>query len=230
MTETEWLTDPNWSLVAACAEPHLSQRRARMLAVALCRTRLPDFPDARFRSALDTIARFADGDATRDELEMVRSWVREEAVKANDQFEPTYLDGAGFGSARNEFAWAVAFAAATPVSPTAVGVQAFRDSAEAFRAAVWDVAGNPFRPVEFDPRWRTETVLALARRMYETREFSAMPILADALMDAGCDDEQVLAHCRGNGRGDGGAPVGGSPQLVPHVPGCWVLDGILGNI
>jgi hypothetical protein len=45
--------------------------------------------------------------------------------------------------------------------------------------------------------------------MYEARDFSAMPILADALQDAGCDSDDILSHCRGDG---------------PHVRGCWVVD------
>jgi hypothetical protein len=73
--------------------------------------------------------------------------------------------------------------------------------------------GNPFRPVDFAP-WRTDTAVVLARQMYESREFGAMPILADALQDAGCANEDVLAHCRGPG---------------PHVRGCWVVDGVLGK-
>jgi hypothetical protein len=77
-----------------------------------------------------------------------------------------------------------------------------------------DVIGNPFRPVAFSPDWRTNTVLTLARQMYEGREFSAMPILADALQDAGCDSADVLDHCRGGG---------------PHVRGCWVVDLVLGK-
>jgi hypothetical protein len=76
------------------------------------------------------------------------------------------------------------------------------------------VIGNPFRPVAFSPDWRTNTVLTLARQMYELREFSAMPILADALQDAGCDSADVLDHCRGDG---------------PHVRGCWVVDLVLGK-
>jgi hypothetical protein len=80
---------------------------------------------------------------------------------------------------------------------------------------VRDVFGNPFRPVTFDPAWRTEDAVLLAKGMYESRDFSAMPILADALQDAGCDDERVLAHCRG-------------PQQV-HVRGCWVADLVLGK-
>ena len=77
-----------------------------------------------------------------------------------------------------------------------------------------DIFGNPFRPVAFSPSWRTDTALSLARQMYESRDFSAMPILADALQDAGCDIEDILSHCRGPG---------------PHVRGCWVVDLVLGK-
>src|SRR5205807_357137 len=48
-----------------------------------------------------------------------------------------------------------------------------------------DIFGNPFRPVAFSPAWRTDNALSLAWQMYESRDFSAMPILADALQDAG---------------------------------------------
>jgi hypothetical protein len=77
-----------------------------------------------------------------------------------------------------------------------------------------DIFGNPFRPVPFSPSWRTDTAVSLARQMYPAREFSAMPILADALQDAGCDNDDVLNHCRGPG---------------PHVRGCWVVDSVLGK-
>ncbi len=61
-------------------------------------------------------------------------------------------------------------------------------------------SGNPFRPVTFSPSWRTDTTLALARQMYaDSRDFGAMPILADALQDAGCDSADILTHCRGDG-------------------------------
>ena len=76
-----------------------------------------------------------------------------------------------------------------------------------------DIFGNPFRPVSFAPAWRTATALILARQMYESRDFSLMPILADALQDAGCEDEQVLTHCR--------------DAKQPHVRGCWVVDLVL---
>jgi hypothetical protein len=81
-------------------------------------------------------------------------------------------------------------------------------------ALLREIFGNPFRPVAFDPAWRTSTAVALARQVYESREFGAMPILADALQDAGCDNEDILDHCRGPG---------------PHCRGCWVVDLVLGK-
>src|SRR5207253_1637200 len=59
-----------------------------------------------------------------------------------------------------------------------------------------DIFGNPFRPVAFNPAWRTSTAVALAQQMYDSRDFGAMPILADALQDAGCTNDDVLNHCR----------------------------------
>jgi hypothetical protein len=71
------------------------------------------------------------------------------------------------------------------------------------------------RAVTFDADWRTSTAVALARQMYDSRDFSAMPILADALQEAGCDNDDVLNHCRDT---DG-----------VHVRGCWVVDLVLGK-
>jgi hypothetical protein len=81
-------------------------------------------------------------------------------------------------------------------------------------ALLRDIFGNPFRPVPLSPDWRTDTAVAIARQTYDSRDFSAMPILADALQDAGCDNDDILAHCRGPG---------------PHVRGCWVVDLVLGK-
>jgi hypothetical protein len=77
------------------------------------------------------------------------------------------------------------------------------------------VVGNPFRLVALDPSWLTSTVVQLAAGIYEERAFDRLPILADALQDAGCEEEQVLAHCRGDG---------------PHVRGCWVVDLLTGRV
>ena len=77
-----------------------------------------------------------------------------------------------------------------------------------------DIFGNPFRPGTMYREWLTTTVTTLASQMYESRDFGAMPILADALQDAGCDSDDILTHCRRPG---------------PHVRGCWVVDLVLGK-
>jgi hypothetical protein len=63
------------------------------------------------------------------------------------------------------------------------------------------------------PRWRTTDVVALARGIHRDQAFDRLPILADALQDAGCDDQDILDHCR--------RPGG-------HVRGCWVVDLAMG--
>jgi hypothetical protein len=105
-----------------------------------------------------------------------------------------------------------AFVAATYTLAWACGDEpvAERGCAELLR----DVFGNPFRPVTADPAWLSSTVTAMARGIYADRAFDRLPILADALQDAGCDHEDVLAHCRGPG---------------PHARGCWVVDLALGK-
>lgn len=75
-----------------------------------------------------------------------------------------------------------------------------------------DIAGMPFRPVTLDPAWRASVVVNLAQAIYDDRAFERLPLLADALEDAGCHHEDILAHCRGPG---------------PHVRGCWVVDLLL---
>jgi hypothetical protein len=84
-----------------------------------------------------------------------------------------------------------------------------------------DIFGNPFRPVVFDPIWRSATVIALAQATYDDRILPAgaldadrLAVLADALEDTGCDNANILSHLRGPG---------------PHVRGCWALDLLLGK-
>jgi hypothetical protein len=66
----------------------------------------------------------------------------------------------------------------------------------------------------FSPSWRTETAVALASVFEASQDFSVMPILADALEEAGCGERDILDHCRGSD---------------PHVRGCWVMDLVLGK-
>lgn len=79
---------------------------------------------------------------------------------------------------------------------------------------VREIFGNPFRPVTLDPSSLTPTVVQLAQTIYNDRTFDRLPTLADALVQAGCDNDELLGHCRGPG---------------PHVRGCWVVDLVLGK-
>jgi hypothetical protein len=87
------------------------------------------------------------------------------------------------------------------------------------RAAIaWvlrDVVRAPYRAIIFRAAWlawNSGIVSRCARRIYESRDFERLPLLADALEDAGCTDAELLGHLRGPG---------------PHVRGCWPLDHIL---
>lgn len=77
-----------------------------------------------------------------------------------------------------------------------------------------EIFGNPFRPIPFSADWRTDTAAAIAKQMYESRDFGSMPTLAAALQNGGCDSDDVLNHCR---------------SCSPHVRGCWVIDLVLGK-
>jgi len=78
-----------------------------------------------------------------------------------------------------------------------------------------DIFGNPFRSIRIDASWRTPTTIAIATQMYESRDFRPMLILADALEDAGCENAEILDHCR-------------HPEGM-HARGCWVADAVLGK-
>jgi hypothetical protein len=87
-----------------------------------------------------------------------------------------------------------------------------RNEQLAQRSTLLDILGNPFRPATIDPAWLTYAVTDLAQVIYGERAFDRMPILADALEEAGCTNEEILAHCRSGGE---------------HVRGCWVVDLLL---
>lgn len=80
-----------------------------------------------------------------------------------------------------------------------------------------ELIGNPFRPIAIDPmwlHWNDGTVPRLARVLADEHRWGDLPILGDALEEAGCDRRALLEHLHGSG---------------PHVPGCWALDLILGR-
>ena len=77
-----------------------------------------------------------------------------------------------------------------------------------------DLFGNPFRPANIAPSCRPSKLVALAQGIYDNYAFDRLPVFADALEEAGCDNPEVLNHCRAPG---------------PHVRGCWVVDLVLGK-
>jgi hypothetical protein len=84
-----------------------------------------------------------------------------------------------------------------------------------------EVVGNPFTPPRFEQAWRTSTVTQLAQGIFDERSFDRMPILADALLDADCDEESILRHCRGTELWN--------KEPLYHIRGCWVIELILGR-
>jgi hypothetical protein len=134
-------------------------------------------------------------------------------------------------SARNkrlEEARAVEIVRRIQEGPRRTGADEFEAEDKQARAArkvlaqvLREVVGNPFTPPRFEPAWRTGTVVQLAQKIFDDRAFEGMPILADALLDADCDEEAVLRHCRGTELH--------VKEPVGHQRGCWVLAAILGT-
>ncbi|MGF1579011.1 MAG: hypothetical protein ACFCD0_06575 [Gemmataceae bacterium] len=91
-----------------------------------------------------------------------------------------------------------------------------------------DIYANPWAPLEVDElergrwlRWNNACIRHMAAAMYQSGDFQNMPILADALEEAGCEHEEILEHCRGY--------INGLPRKQQHVKGCWVVDMLLGQ-
>jgi hypothetical protein len=217
MTEAEWLAaDRPWPILDAFAE-RASARKLRLFSCACCRSasRLAGTPA--YEAAVEVLERFADGAA--GDAERARALAVDLPSARPGQFV-----GAGLLRELRAAGAEVVGRVAGQLGQRAAEAAGYSDarrfsSGEGEELArqvplLRDILGNPFRPVAFPPRWRTDTVVTLARQMYEGRDFSAMPILADALQDAGCERAEVLDHCRGEG---------------PHVRGCWVIDLVLGK-
>lgn len=214
MTEAEWLaaSDLHAMLEFARQRGILSNRKWRLFAVACCQPVSHLMHDARSRNAVIMAERFADGAATADELDV--------AFDEAFDVEMEFRDKVRRGLEREVPEGYAAIAACDSAHPDecADGVARCAAKAGGNRATqvdlLKDVFGNPFRPVAADPSWLTSTVVALAEGIYQERAFDRLPILADALQDAGCEQADILDHCRSPG---------------PHVRGCWVIDLLLGK-
>jgi hypothetical protein len=225
MTEREWLeaNDPEPLLRYLEEQPEpASERKARLFAVACCRRVWDLLPDDCCRDAVGVIERFADGKATERELALAR--------------RPA-LSAAG-RRVQGQAAWAVyhaggrrVLAGLWHVCTCAAEAVADRHKPEAWHAAsaaltviareqarlLRECFGNPFHDVSVESEWldwQAGTVRRLALAAYAEEAFDGLPVLADALEEAGCTDADILGHCRGVGE---------------HVRGCWVVDLLLGK-
>ena len=225
MTEEEWFEDrydPSDFILFLTDDQEASDRKLRLFAVACCRRVWDHLPAPGSQRAVEVAERYADGTATTKELAAARR--RAEPFKS---FEFGDVDVAKHAAEREVDVDSCALnasllAADTLVSHEAEGTDEYErwqeaDNAESFAQVLLlrEIFGNPFRPVEFDPAWRTSDVMMLAKGIYEEKAFDRMPILADAFQDAGCDSEELLNHLRDTN--------------APHVRGCWALDLVLGK-
>jgi hypothetical protein len=231
MTEQEWLTCADPEPMLEIIRDKASDRKLRLFACGCCR-RVEHLLKADVaRRALDAAERYADG-RIRDST--AQGWHRKMVAA---QCGATYsVDSIPEFLAYSAVAWsltlsgkpqvylaahrAAAEAAATaPNRPlkTRAWWRAFRAELPALSALLRDIVGNPFRtPPAIDPgwlQWQGGTVNRMASVIYEGRRFADLPILADALEDAGCEDADILSHCRGG----------------EHARGCFVVDALLGK-
>jgi hypothetical protein len=207
MTEYGWqsCTDPTPLLVSLRAEA--SERKLRLFAVACCRRAWRRMTDGRSRQAVEVAERYADGLAGEAE----RIFSSKTAWSAW-----TTPAGAAAREAVAANAWASASGASRYASWAARGV-ARAEELHAQAGLAHDIFGNLFRRFTIHPAWLSwhgGLLVSMARRMYDSRDFADMPVLADALEEAGCNDADILSHCRSGGE---------------HVRGCWVVDLLLGK-
>jgi hypothetical protein len=205
MTEEEWLTSAESTPMLMFLRRKARHRKFRLLACACCRRNelFMSLPGA--HEVVAAAERWAEGNGTREEVsEALQDLDLSPASPAFDRsggaMELGFRSEDGYIAATYTVAWATDD---EPISEQLLTNQ-FRD-----------IFGNPFRPVTFDPEWRTTTALALAHGIYDERAFDRLPILADALQDAGCNNDDILTHLR--------------DTATPHVRGCWALDLVVGK-
>jgi hypothetical protein len=212
-------------------------RKFRLFACACCRRIQDLLVHPEVRAALEVAERYADGQATDKEREEAASHFNPfpprperaagkrtgeypafEAKAMGSVASALWFDRGGSHGTKHGAGYASrAVVEATGLSPLertgATSRAGARSSEKAIHCALLrDIFGNPFQPVTLDATWLTwngDTVRKLAEAIYNERDFDRLQILADALEDAGCAEEQILTHLRDPG---------------PHVRGCWPLD------
>lgn len=193
--------------------PKTSERRLRLFACGCCRQVWPLLA-ASARAAITLVERFVEGQAVASEVFAARSIAQTTA-------------GTSAAWAAEAIITLTAWDTADAVHVVAQhAARALRDAANQTdwtiarrrqSALLLDILGKLDQPIVFNPRWlswQDGTVRKLAEVIYREHRFADMPILGDALEEAGCDRTDILDHCR----------------LHPeHARGCWLVDALLGN-
>jgi hypothetical protein len=203
MTEEEWLatTEPD-AMFPVLPRTKGVRRKRQLFCCACCRLIWNELPSDSWRRAVEITERFIDGIVSEVEREAAtRAAVIEAGCPINAQAasRTCRTDGSPVHARFIAHYTGVVNDACIPLI------------ADLLR----DIFGDPFCPVSLRSAWLTSDVLALARGIYDERAFDRMPILADALQDAGCDNDDILNHCR--------------DASLTHVRGCWVVDLVLGK-
>jgi hypothetical protein len=231
MTDTEWVACQN---ILVLQRDYLARtnERQQLLYAAACVRHVWRLLPAHCRYAVETVERFADGHATYDEVSeaLNTSYAPPKLKGMPPGFQQAYLilSSAGWRWQQRPNSPCTAMTTSTGFRHSIAIIS--RSAAEALakvipweearrrqRALLEDIGGKRSRSLTIAPSWLTWNdccILNMARTAYDERAFSSLPILADALEDAGCDNADILNHCR-NG--------------AEHVRGCWVVDLLLGK-
>jgi hypothetical protein len=216
-TESDWVEETYPPRMIRFLSERVTDRKGKLLEAACFRRIWHLLKTERGRKAVDVLERYVEGEVTAEQL----AAAKEEAWQSNieipnpdgNQLPETHALGAiNFSTSLVDMLLRVAEATAWEKVGTPEAVSEPEERAQC--VLVREIFGNPFRPVSSDSSWFTSDVLALAQGIYQERAFDRMPILADALQDAGCENPEILNHCRQSGE---------------HVRGCWVVDLLLGK-
>jgi hypothetical protein len=231
MDEREWLEEDDVVSMLAFLGRRASRRKLRLFVCDCCRRMyhysLPRniifrllcsnmIPPKEYLAAVDVAERYADGLASAEQLEVARQAAERAADKSTKPNEARWHYIACQAASRGSTAPHAVVATNAYYCP----FLAWSSEDEVFAQAesLRDIFGNPFVAQRIEAawlRWNDGTVRRIAEGIYEERAFGRMPVLADALLDSGCDNEAMLEHCR--------------KQEGVHARGCWVLDAILGR-
>ncbi len=218
MTEAEWLEEQDPFTLLRVFPANFSKRKLILIGLWCCQSFIRYLSDPRSLAVIAVAEAFVERKAAREEMSAAEKPAQQvssdlKARRATPEVNTSVQEIAASGAALlvcegHRRAWGPASSAAyiTVLEGRELAMKTgteygttVREVGYTFAPVMRDILGNPFRPVTFLPEWRTSTAVALAGQMYESRDFGAMPILADALQDAGCDSANVLDHCRGAG-------------------------------